>query len=103
MNFTNNKGASMEQMFEDVKAKFPQYQITLKRNKFLRFDYIQVKKSALIGSWIRIKKNKVTLIGCIPSVFVRMMFGSVLLITFISGSLRNLRQEVGGYLQAHYS
>jgi len=90
-------------MFEDVKAKFPQYEITLKRNKFMKFDYIQVRKTALVGSWIRMKNNKVTLVGCMPSVFVRIFFGGLLVIAFISGKLKNLRTEVGGYLQAKYA
>ena len=103
MNFINKKGASMEEMFEDVKGRFPQYTITLKRNRFLGFSYIEVKKSSLIGSWIRMKNNKVSTVGCIPSLFVRIMFGGLILIAFINGKLKRLGNEVGGYLYAKYA
>lgn len=103
MKFTPSKPVTIEQMFEVAKAKFPQYTITLKRNKLLRISYIEVRKSALIGSWIRLTDNKVTLAGAIPSVIVRAFFGGLILIAFISGKLKKLREEVGGYLQTQYA
>ena len=103
MNFIAGKPVTIEQMYETVKAKFPQYTITLKRNRLLGFHYIEIRKSALIGSWIRLSKDKVSLVGAIPSFIVRAFFGGLILIAFISGKLKRLKQEVGGYLQAQYA
>ena len=102
MNIIATKPVSIEDMFETIKSGFPQYTVTLKKNSILRFRYIEVRKSSTIGSWIRLKDNKITVVGGIPSFFIRMMFGGLILIAFISGKLKKLCEEVGGYLQTKY-
>ncbi|MES2775016.1 MAG: hypothetical protein V4722_12570 [Bacteroidota bacterium] len=97
------KPVTIEEIFETVKSKFPQYTVTLKRNKLLKFSYVEVRKSATIGAWIRLKDNKITVVGAIPSTLVRAMFGGLILIAFISGKLKKLTAEVGGVLQTSYA
>ena len=103
MKFIAGKNATIEQLYETVKTKFPQYTVTLKRNKLLRISYIEVRKTALVGSWIRLKNNEVSLVGAIPNVFVRAFLGGLILIAFISGKLKRLQEEVGGYLKMQYA
>ncbi|MEO7312363.1 MAG: hypothetical protein ABIX01_18315 [Chitinophagaceae bacterium] len=102
MNIIATKPITMEEMFEKVKLQFPQYKVELKKNPLMRFQYIQVSKSSTVGCWIRLKESKITLVGAIPSTFIRAMFGGLILIAFISGKLKRLTAELGGYLKTQY-
>jgi len=69
--------------FEALEQKLPsmlsQYEVSKKKNPLAKFEYIEVKKSATAGVWVRIfeKKNQVTLIKCMPSAFARGMLGLI--------------------------
>jgi hypothetical protein len=58
----------------------PRYEVEIKNNPLLGFEYIEVRKSAYAGAWIRVKNEKVTLNGCVPSAAARVFLGGLLLL-----------------------
>ena len=90
MNMVASKPITIKEIFEAVKSKFAQYTVTLKRNKFLKFNYAEVKKNSTIGNRIRVEDNNITVVGAIPSTFIRAMFGGLIFIAFIPGKLKKL-------------
>ncbi len=65
MNFKLNSGMNLAIISAELKITLPNFKIELPKNPITRFEYIQVRKSALIGVSIRIfeKKEIIKLIG----------------------------------------
>lgn len=95
---------TMEAIHEALtKAGMP-YQVEMKANPAFKWQYIQVRKSGLVGVWIRRfdKKKQVALISCIPSVWARMLLGGLVLMAFVSGKQRRMRGEIAEVLKARF-
>ncbi|MBL0234070.1 MAG: hypothetical protein IPQ08_10415 [Chitinophagaceae bacterium] len=104
MNLELNDSMTFPAMLDALQAKFPLYKIELKKNPVARFEYIQVYKSAYVGTWIRIfpKKNQVMLIKTIPSTMARALFGGLIAIIVASSAQNKLRKEVAEVLKDEF-
>lgn len=101
MNLVLNDTMTFSAMHKVLSEKFPNYKIQLKKNPVMKFEYIQVYKSAYVGTWIRVfeKKNRVMLINTIPSTIARALFGGLIAILIANKAQTKLRKEVGQVLQ----
>ncbi|MFN8285571.1 MAG: hypothetical protein U0V74_02405 [Chitinophagales bacterium] len=83
-----------------LQAQFPQYQIELLKNPLFRFEYIQVRKSAMHGAWIRVKDGtNITVDGAIPSTLLRGLAGGLLLYAIAWSGMKKMEKEMGNFLQ----
>lgn len=100
MNLELNPSIDFPGMLQVLQENLPQYKIELKKNPIARFEYIQVYKSAYVGTWIRIfpSKNRVMLIKTIPSTMARALFGGLIAILIASSAQSKLRKEVADVL-----
>ena len=91
---------TIEAMYETLKAEFPQYVVSSKKNPIAKFEYVEVRKSGTVGVWVRIldKKNEVHVVNCIPSAGARALFGGLLVLAFVWGAQSKVRKEVGPVL-----
>jgi hypothetical protein len=104
MNLELNDSINFQSMMKVLKEKLPNYIIELKKNPVARFEYIQVRKSAYVGLWIRIfpKKNRVMLIKTIPSTMARALLGGLIAMLIASGAQKKLMEEVAEVLKAEF-
>jgi|GEM_PF-1720838 len=104
MNLELNDSISFESMMQVLTANFPSYKIELKKNPVARFQYIQVRKSAYVGLWIRIfpDKNRVMLIKTIPSTLARAFVGGLIAAIVASGGQEKLLAEVAEVLKKEF-
>jgi hypothetical protein len=105
MNLTLNDSISFEAMMKVLTEKFPGYKIVLKKNPVARFQYIQVRKSAYVGLWIRIfpDKNRLMLIKTIPSTMARAFLGGLIAVMIASGAQGRLLSEVADVLKKEFN
>ena len=105
MNLQLNDSISFPAMMKVLTEKFPGYIIELKKNPIARFEYIQIRKSAYVGLWIRIfpNKNKVMLIKTIPSTMARALLGGIIAMLIASGAQAKLRDEVADVLKKEFN
>lgn len=96
MNFKLVPEITFESLESTIAAKCPEYKVIIRKNPLLRFRYVQVKKSASVGLWIRIheKTQKVQFIKAIPSDIVRGLMGGLLLYLFVNGAMNKVRDKV---------
>ena len=101
MNLALNDSMTFSAMQKVLSEKLPAYKIELKKNPIARFEYIQVYKSAYVGTWIRVfeKKNKLMLIKTIPSTMARALLGGLIAFLIASGAQNKLRKEVAHVLK----
>jgi len=94
---------TMEAMHEALSAGMP-YQVEMKANPAFKWQYIQVRKSGLVGVWIRRfdKKKQVTLMSCMPGTWARMLLGGLAFLVFLSGKQRKVRAEIAEVLKARF-
>lgn len=104
MNLELNDSMTFPAMLKTLQEKLPNYKIELKKNPVAKFEYIQVYKSAYVGTWIRVfpKKNRVMLIKTIPSTLARAFFGGLIAIIVASSGQDNLRKEVSEVLKSAF-
>ncbi len=104
MNLELNDSMNFQGMLKVLQEKLPHYTIELKKNPIARFEYIQVRKSAYVGVWIRIfpKKNRVMLIKTIPSTMARALFGGLIAILIASAAQGKLMDETAEVLKAEF-
>ena len=104
MNLQLNDSITFPAMVDALKQNLPNYTIELKKNPVLKFEYIQVRKSAYVGIWIRIfpKKNRLMLIKIIPSTIHRALFGGLIAMLITSGAQNKLRNEVADVLKKEF-
>lgn len=104
MNLELNDSINFQSMMKVLTEKFSGYAIELKKNPVARFEYIQVRKSAYVGLWIRIfpKKNRVMLIKTIPSTMARALLGGLIAMLIASGAQTRLRNEVADVLKSEF-
>ncbi|MEO6613645.1 MAG: hypothetical protein ABIT05_12720 [Chitinophagaceae bacterium] len=104
MNLELNDSMSFPAMLKVLKEKLPQYAIELKKNPIAGFEYIQVRKTAYVGVWIRIfpKKNRVMLIKTIPSTMARALLGGLVAMLIASAAQKKLVDEVAEVLKAEF-
>jgi hypothetical protein len=99
---------TFEGMTDLLTKEFPQYKIRLLKNPVARFRYIQVKKSAFVGIWIRImeKKGIVKLINTMPSTLARAPILGIVFTLFLFGftasAQTKVNNEVGDFLIKEY-
>ncbi|MEO7310464.1 MAG: hypothetical protein ABIX01_08710 [Chitinophagaceae bacterium] len=105
MNLQLNDSISFPAMMKVLTEKFPDYKVTLKKNPIAGFEYIQVYKSAYVGTWVRIfpKKNRVMLIKTIPSTMARALLGGLIAILIASAAQGRLRNEVAEVLKTAFN
>ena len=105
MNLELNPSIDFPGMLQVLQEKLPNYKIELKKNPIARFEYIQVYKSAYVGTWIRIfqNKNRVMLIKTIPSTMARALFGGLIAFLIASSAQSKLRKEVAEVLKVGFN
>ncbi len=54
MNLDLTESMTFPAMLKALQEKLPNYKIELKKNPVAKFEYIQVYKSAYVGTWIRV-------------------------------------------------
>lgn len=101
MNLVLNDAMNFSAMQKVLAEKLPAYKIELKKNPIARFEYIQVYKSAYVGTWIRVyeKKKQIALIKTIPSTMARALFGGLIAFLIASSAQNKLRNEVAQVLK----
>jgi hypothetical protein len=104
MNLELNESMNFQSMLTALKSKLPNYVIELKKNPIARFEYLQVRKSAYVGVWIRILpgKNKVVLIKTIPSTMARALLGGLIAMLIASAAQQKLVNEIAQVLMAEF-
>ena len=104
MNLEQKENMTFESMQEILNEKFPQHKVSVKKNPLAGFQFVEVRKSGTVGTWIRINDNKrqVKLINGMPSAGARAMLGGLLIIAFVYGSQNKLRKEVAKVLSDHF-
>jgi hypothetical protein len=104
MNLELNDSINFQSMMKVLTQNFPNYSIELKKNPVARFEYIQVRRSAYVGLWIRIIPNKkrVMLIKTIPSTMARAFLGGLIAMLIASGAQRKLSNEVADVLKKEF-
>ena len=105
MNLELNPSITFQSMMKVIAENFPGYTTTLKKNPVARFEYIQVRKSAYVGLWIRIfpDKNRVMLIKTIPSTMARAFLGGIIAAIIASGGQQKLEKEIAELLQKEFN
>ena len=105
MNLQLNNSITFQSMMKVLAEKLPIYKFELKKNPIARFEYIQVRKSAYVGVWIRIfpDKNKVMLIKTIPSTLARAFLGGLIAVIIASSAQERLRTEVAEVLKKEFN
>ena len=105
MNLQLNDSMNFQAMLKVLTEKFPAYIIELKKNPIARFEYIQVRKSAYVGLWIRIfpDKKRVMLVKTIPSTMARALLGGLIAMLIASGAQAKLRDEVAEVLKKEFN
>ncbi|HET6990925.1 MAG TPA: hypothetical protein VFJ43_06350, partial [Bacteroidia bacterium] len=80
---------SIPDIAQAIRRELPQYAVEIKRNALLSFDYIEVRKSNYAGTHVRLKNDKITAWGVIPSMAVRFFLGGLILqLATISGRIQ---------------
>lgn len=105
MNIALNDSITFPAMVKVLTEKLPNYKIELKKNPLLKFEYIQVYKSAYVGTWIRTfpNKNRVQLIKTIPNTWARALLGGLIAMLIASGAQNRLRKEVAEVLKKEFN
>ena len=105
MNLALNDTISFAAMQKVLTEKLPNYKIELKKNPLLKFEYLQVSKSAYVGTWIRVfpDKKRVTLIKTIPSTLARALLGGLIAMLIASSAQNKLRAEVADVLKKEFN
>lgn len=105
MNLVLNDSLTFPAILKVLTEKLPGYKIELKKNPLLKFEYIQVYKSAYVGTWIRSfpNKNRIQLIKTIPSTWARALLGGLIAMLIASGAQNNLRKEVADVLKKEFT
>ena len=105
MNLQLNDSINFQSMLKVLTEKFPAYTIELKKNPIARFEYIQIRKSAYVGLWIRIfpDKKRVMLVKTIPSTMARALLGGLIAMLIASGAQTKLRDEVAEVLKKEFN
>lgn len=105
MNLQLNDSINFQAMLKVLTEKFPAYTIELKKNPIARFEYIQVRKSAYVGLWIRLfpDKKKVMLVKTIPSTIARALLGGLIAMLIASGAQTKLRDEMAEVLKKEFN
>lgn len=96
---------TFDNLVQTLRTECPQYQTSLLKNPLLGFQYIEVKKSGFVGTWIRIneKKANVELTKAIPSAMARGFLGGLLLMLIVSSAQGKVRKDVEDALKRKYN
>ena len=96
MNLQLTPSMTFPAMTQVLSENLPDYKVELKKNSVIGFEYIQVKKTGWVGTWIRVfpKKNRVMLIKAIPSNVNRALLGGLISYMLVSGKQSKLRNEI---------
>jgi hypothetical protein len=85
-----------------LRRELPQYQVEMKRNPLLGFDYVEVRKSAYAGAWIRLKNDKLTAQGVVPSTAARVFLGGLLLLLITYSSRKEVEKACGEVMMRNF-
>ena len=104
MKFQLTPAMTFPKLLDELKKALPQYEIKLHKNPIARFEFIQVKKSAWVGTWVRIfeKRNELVLVGCIPSTIARALFGGLIMLLFLRKAHKRLQAEIQPILTSQF-
>ena len=100
-----NDSINFPTMMKVLTEKFPNYRIELKKNPIARFEYIQVRKTAYVGLWIRIIPNKkrVSLIKAVPSTMARALLGVLIAMLIGYAAQGKLMNEVTEVIKKEFN
>ena len=104
MNLELNDSIGFQSLLKVLTEKCPGYTTVLKKNPVARFEYIQVKKSAYVGLWIRIfpDKKRVVLTKTIPSTMARAFLGGLIAAVIASGAQGRLLDEIADLIKKEF-
>ena len=86
-----------------AEASLP-YEVSRKKNPLFKWEYLEVKKSAVVGIWIREmdKKGEVALIPCIPSALARAFFGGLIFMILFKSARGEVAEKLAGVLRERF-
>jgi len=87
---------SIEDLEKRIQEQFPEFEVSP------RFKFLVVKRSSFIGANVVLKKNKIVVVGTIPSIWAQLAFGGLLLYAFTYSGMKEVENQVGEFLQALY-
>lgn len=89
-------GLTFPAMHQVLTQTLPQYKTRLLKNPVFKWNYIEVKRNAFVGVWIRVYEDKGTidLINCIPSPWARAFFGGLIVMLFCMPAQNKLQKEI---------
>jgi hypothetical protein len=85
-----------------LRRELPQYQVEMKRNPLMGFDYVEVRKSAYAGAWVRLKNDKLTAQGVVPSTAARVFLGGLLLLLITYSSRKEVEKACGDVMMRNF-
>ena len=105
MNLVLNESLTFPAMLKVLTEKLPACKVELKKNPLMKFEYIQVYKSAYVGTWVRSfpDKNRLQLINTIPSTWARALMGGLIAALIASSGQNKLRKEVAEVLKKEFN
>ncbi len=97
-------GLTFPAMHQVLSQALPQYKTRLLKNPVFKWDYIEVKRNAFVGVWVRIYEDKGTidLINCIPAAWARALFGGLIVMLFLMSSQKKLQAEIQAVLEGTF-
>ncbi len=92
---------NIEGVYDKLLEAYLPYTVTLKKNPIGRWQYIEVKKNAWVGVWIRYKEksNSLRIYSVVPSMLARVLLGGLLMVTINYFATRNLIKDVSDKLK----
>jgi hypothetical protein len=85
-----------------MRRELPQYEVEIKQNPLLGFDYVEVRKSGYAGAWVRLKNDKITVNGVVPSTAARVFLGGLLLLLITYSSRKEVATAAGEVVMRNF-
>lgn len=93
---------SVDAIADAMRRELPHYQVEIKQNPLLGFDYVEVRKSAYAGVWIRLKNDKITWNGVVPSAAARVFLGGLILLLATYKSRKEVSTATGEVVMRNF-
>jgi len=89
-----------DKLQSELQNVFTEYTFLQSKNMF--GSYIIVAKSPYVGAAVQIRKDKITVYGMNPALWVRALLGGLLLIAFTYTGMKKVEKNIGEYIQTKY-
>ncbi|CAN5908078.1 hypothetical protein BH11BAC7_BH11BAC7_19240 [soil metagenome] len=93
---------SINAIADALRRELPQYEVEIKQNSLLGFEYVEVRKSSYSGVWVRLKNDKITWNGVVPSAAARVFLGGLILLIATYKSRKQVSTATGEVLMRNF-